>query len=176
MNWHPRRLSNSRAIRSLCSHISRLLDIARFECKTSCGLVNPGRAYNLECNQHRTKSRHMTISKSRHMTISNMPLQTCVINSMPAVGFDWMIEHQLTQCWSISSHESLWLEGLVTIKMAAIIFQREMSELISYWRKWPPFRTWRFQTHFREWLFILLKLHCSLFLRVQLTITKHWFR
>ena len=44
--------------------------------------------------------------------------------------------------------------------------------------KWPPFRRRYFQTHFCEQFFFVFrfKFHISLFLRVQLTITQHWFR
>ena len=45
------------------------------------------------------------------------------------------------------------------------------------WTKWPPFRRRYFHTHFvNEKFYILSKLHWSLFLRAQLTITQHWFR
>ena len=31
---------------------------------------------------------------------------------------------------------------------------KRLIELISYWKKWPPFRRRRFQTHFREYFFL----------------------
>ena len=49
--------------------------------------------------------------------------------------------------------------------------------LISPWTKWPPIRRPYFQMHFREWkvLYFVKTIHSSLFLRVQLTVTR-WFR
>ena len=46
------------------------------------------------------------------------------------------------------------------------------------WTKWPPFSQKIFSDAF-SWMksfVFLLKFHLSLFLRVQLTITQHWFR
>ena len=46
-------------------------------------------------------------------------------------------------------------------------------------KKWSPFRRWYFQMHCRLWKvldFYEQNNHWSWFLRVQLTITQHWFR
>ena len=51
-------------------------------------------------------------------------------------------------------------------------------QLISLWTIWLPFRRRYIQMYFREWKGFLfwMNLHWSLFLRVHLTMTQHWFR
>ena len=41
----------------------------------------------------------------------------------------------------------LWIEAQVS---------ELLLQLISLWTKWPPFRRWFFQTHFREWKILYL--------------------
>ena len=50
-------------------------------------------------------------------------------------------------------------------------------KLISPWTKWPPFPDDFFEWNFmNERLFLSFKFHCGLFLKFQLTISKHSFK
>ena len=80
---------------------------------------------------------------------------------------------------TLSGYWGMYLEaekyGVIYLQ---IIFVK-LTHPRATWTKWTPFRRRYFQTHFIELkvlYFFVSKFHWSLFLRVQLTITQHWFR
>ena len=76
--------------------------------------------------------------------------------------------------WFMNSLAKLvcYLLGVIPVQFAT------RYRVISPWKKGPRFCRRYFQMHFREWnvLSFDINFHWSFCLRVQLTITQHWFR
>ena len=78
--------------------------------------------------------------------------------------------------WSMKTMKVTWLRQLA--------LQRHMQHLQLLYvlthlpcTKWPPFRRRYFKMHFHEWKVLYSDSNFTfLFLRVQLTITQHWFK
>ena len=76
-------------------------------------------------------------------------------------------------------HCCCWVHTLAMKTLSAWQSHFELTQPISPWTKWPPFRRRYFEINLFSGMksFIFwLKFHLSLFLRVQLTISQHWFR